>query len=241
MERKFTKIDNNNGCELIEVYNDHYMIIPFPAPEKKYSDNFVNLDIESWSENETIIKIPEKEYSKDIFYTVSSRVNKDKSVIEILDDVSDIYFKQKGKFLKFRGDLIEAMYLAFVGGKWSGEGETYDIEYNGENIEVKSYTPQKNTILISIEQIMQNSKKFAGMVRPDSGGISLKELVDQFKEDNPDFKSSLKRRYKNESDFWEKKYMVPKFHDVTNQVSESIKIESNVVSGKIEISIDVED
>lgn len=230
--------EENNNCKLLNFGNRDFILLPIKYDEQSNLKNYINLNIEKWSDNQTIIEISDVEYSKDIFYTISNRLEEGMTLIKILDDISELYLKYKTKYMKFRGDLTEAMFLAFVGGKWINDGETFDIEYNDEYYEVKSFSRQKKTIIISIEQLQQNTRKVAYPIIPDQEGYSIMELSKIISGDNPEFSRYLSAKYGNDDQINSRKYAKVDYFDITDQLNKEIKFSDKIVSGKLEISIE---
>ncbi len=228
-----------NGCKWMSYINDEYFVVPKPLSENTDLNNYINMTIDKYDDESTFIKMESSEYTEDVFMTIARRIHKDYSLQRILDDISEIYLKIKSKYEKFRGDYAEAAYLAFVGGKSIPDGETFDIEHNGDYIEIKSYSPQSKTIIISLEQIRETSLKLAYPLIPDKNGKSILELAKIIENSNPEFSKKLISKYSSDSVNGTKKYARKHFADITDQLQFDINTSENVISGKLKIFINV--
>lgn len=239
MEETKIEIDgltDENGCMMFERLGKGFIIIPKPMPSQKELSDYVNINIFEFSEGETILEIENVEYLEDVYSLISKRIIEGKSITRILNDVSSLFLRTRSKLEKFRGDYAEAAYLAFVGGKWVPNNDIYDIEHDGKYIEVKSFSPQQKSVIISIEQLRSNTTKVAYPLRASDNGYTISELSELIKNDNPDFAAYLDETYKGDKQA-EKKYEKFDFENITDQLNFNSVLPDTIESGKLKVKI----
>lgn len=235
-----TSVEYKNGFEIYNTgdFKAHIIRVPYELPENAELSNYLNLEIKA-IEKETFIRMNETEYSLDIFNTISSKVNENNSLLKVLDDVSELYLKYKTKYLKFRGDLAEAIFLYKVGGQAIVDGETFDIKLDEKHIEVKSFSRQRKTIHISFEQLMQTSVKYAVPIIPDHNGMSIIELANTISNNNPEFSKSLIDKYEKDQKISSTKYEITIPIDISEQLKDIFNNNNKVLRAELEIYIEI--
>lgn len=119
----------------------------------------------------------------------------DCSTWEALILFNKVFTKNRPDILKFRGDLAEAIFMLQKGGIKLEDSVSADVVVNGELHEIKSFSPQKRTITISLQQANENTFKSAIELKLSNGGKTITEIA-QLLNDNK-FGSYLLETYKN--------------------------------------------
>lgn len=136
------------------------------------------------------------EYIDDIYEIIVQR--KDNDFERIFYELNEVFTLKKNiSWDKFRGDFGEALYLFFnKGTKSNNEFDTFDFfDENKEKIELKTYSKQKKTILISHEQLQQNVKLFIVPLEVDNNGKTILEVAKEINDQK--FGLELKNKYQN--------------------------------------------
>ena len=159
-----------------------------------------------------------------------------KNLYDSLIDLTKAFKKKRVNLLKFRGDLAEAIFILTVGGEKIYDGASADINLNGKMIEVKSYSPQKRTIHISLQQLNENTLKYAIEILLDNNGKTIIDIANSIKF-NSTFKEYLLSMY-SKTIFEDLKYklITPK---LINNILPKITIsDKRIISANFEIQID---
>lgn len=150
--------------------------------------------------------------------------------------LSNEFKKEKQDYLKFRGDLAESIFIAqnFNAIKIF-EGASADIKLNENLIEIKSFSSQKRSIIVSMLQANENTIKYAIKLEVDINGESITTIANKFK-NNIEFKEYLIQKYKD-TPFDILKYKMTTPIDMTNKIPK-IKLTKNIISAFFTILID---
>lgn len=228
----------NEYCKFFS-YNDRDFILVDERLDTDFTiSKYKNFLIKRWEEDKTLVEILNTVYSDDIFDILSRKLEEGKSVINVISELSDLYMKNSVDYLKFRGDLGEALFLIEFGGKKITDGETYDIELDGKYIEVKSFSNQKKQITISLEQIKENSKVYAVPIEIDQDGLSILDMAEEISNSNPEFAEYIKNSYAKDDELSNRRYKKTIPFDVTEQIDRNIVMPNNVISAEFKISIE---
>lgn len=229
-------------CSLVTYdHKTFYILVYKEVPSSEELKPYKNIEVFKYWDDSTLLDFGENDYMEDLYEIINKKLTEGYSLIRIIDEVSELFLKSKSKLEKFRGDYAEAAYLAYEGGKPTVDGESFDIIHNDDYIEIKSYSTQQKTIIISIEQLRENTIKKAYPLIKDPDGHSIEDLINLIKDDHPRFANILKIRYENDNDLSTRKFEKRKFHDITDQLSFTEKIPDNIMSGKIKVFINVDD
>ncbi len=244
MEKHIEFEDRKNGIILLKEENNKYIVIekgvlPNDSDYKFENISWRNVEVVDNENNETIqgilIDIENDDYIEDIYSLLVNRKNDD--FYEIFINLNKIFeFKKSPSFEDFRGYVGEALFILNIGGRRTeNKYDTFDIFDNeGNLIEVKTYSNQKNTITISHEQLIQGAEIFIVPLINDNDGIDIIELSNLI--DDHDFGIEIKTKFKDT------KYCSYKFKNETPKPLEWIpevdeKLPKGINSAKYIMSI----
>ena len=240
---KIEQISEKGKVKLLFHNGRNFLLMPLQETENKKFFEYKNFKIQKWNENneeKTLVEFYDKEFRDDIFEIISSRINEGENLFTILNSLSFLLEKNKKNYLKLRGDFGEAIFLLKNGGTKAMDNETFDIVWKNKYVEIKTYSPQKRTIMITLKQIKENTLKFVVPIYNDSQGINILEISEKIKNTNPDFSNYLEKKYKKSSYLSELKFKICDPVDITNQIDKNIILPSNIVSAKFSIFINLE-
>lgn len=212
-------IENNGECLLITniKINDEYFVSSF----KNIKTGF--------HEGKTLLKA-----KTEILYAIAIFLNKNNfSIEEALINLDEELKRSKINYLKFRGDLAELIFLY----KWGGEiinNLTGDIVFEDKVYEIKSFSNQLKYVILSLQQLKEETEKIAIGLSINNDGYSMSNLIEKVS-NNQEFVSNLISKYSN-SILFKIKYSVDEIKNITNSLPK-IEFPNNVISGKLKIKI----
>lgn len=238
MQEKEIIIEKEN-IKLISDNNKYIIIVKDDLKEEDF-EKFKEITMwESYIDSERWILLDldfDQSMTQSIFYTIKELL-KSNNLLNSLHVLSKKFsFKTpKDKYLKFRGDYAEAAYLyKNPKARKLNDHETADINDEGEIIEIKSYSTQKNQVRISLKQIRENTTKLAFPLLNDTDGKNIIELSQSI--DDISFKEYLIDQYKN-TEYEHIKYTIDKdFLNINDQIKEFV-LPKNIIKADFVINI----
>ena len=236
------QVRENGNVTLLTFNNRFFILMPLQETNEARFSEYKEFKIKKWNEDngeiKTLIELNENEFVDEVFDIISDRINNGENIFNILHNLNKLLSKYKEDYLKLRGDVGEALFILNNGGVKADDSETFDIIWNKKYVEVKTFSPQKKTIDISLKQLEDQTLKYAVPIIQDSNGMNILELADIIDETNPDFASYIKNTYNDMSylGFLKFKNEIP--FDITSQLSDEIILPKNVVAAKFSIFIE---
>lgn len=240
MEYQFKVIKERFDCKLLSFEDREFILIPGETPDQKELKNYLNISVMNFSENETLIEVEGNDYMEDLFDIISKKIEQGLTITKILEDVSELFLKQKSKREKFKEDYSKAAYLSFEGGNAVPIGTKFNFNHGEKILEIKSYSPTKPSVMMTIDEIRTTAIKIAYELFESEDGLTIIDLSELIKDSNSEFSTYLKARYSEDPEFNDKKFGKGQFKDVTDQLAFGLNIPNNVLDGKLKIYIDVE-
>lgn len=159
---------------------------------------------------------------------------------EAVIEVEYMFSKTLKDFLKFRGDLAEAIVCYLWGAEKNiSDKDSTDLLYNGDKIEIKSISANTTQIEISKEQSDNRVDTYAVLLsqsKREEGGMSMVEIATNLKGGNSAFKTELLRKYLNTDIGTLNRYIVEEkqITNITHIVQNSITSE-HMISAKLRL------
>ncbi|WP_342268472.1 hypothetical protein [Spiroplasma endosymbiont of Aspidapion aeneum] len=227
-------------CHIVDPQTNENKLIIFEEEENTYiSSKFNKLSFIKFETNLSdkprrgMIVKGEEEIIKILY---NHMINMQSSIWEALIFMNHNFSWSKKEYKKFLGDFAEALFIHKIGGKKLFETSTADIIYNGQMIEVKSYSNQKKTITISDIQIKEKTIKYIVPLELSNDGLNIKQLAEKIKNIDPEFSYYLSERYSNDS-YNYLIYNIQEPINITKFLKYNIDLPKNFLSAKYEISI----
>lgn len=165
MKEEAKLLETYEKFKLYEFSGKLFMIFDNKFEKERINDyNFPNIDVRenvSGSSN-TYVNLNDNELTNSLLEYINNELNEEKDVFDLLNSLSNNFLKVQSDNKKFRGDVGELLYLKYYGGKkWLFEGSFDIVDKDDNTIEVKSFSTPRNQITISLQQLEDESRKFA--------------------------------------------------------------------------------
>ena len=126
-----------------------------------------------------------------IFLLLENTVENFMKIVDLFEGLTSVDYK------KLRGDFAEAYIVSITKGtKIPGE-QKFDIEVNGEYLEVKSYSSSNNKITIKNSQIKESVKIIGTSLSMSNEGKSIIEIANEISNIDSNFSEELILKYSN--------------------------------------------
>ncbi len=232
-----------NNVKLLKFGERYFILMPlqFVEDSTQYNEykkiNIVKWKEEGTSEYLTLIEFLDDEFIFEIFDIISSTLSEEDNIFSILNRLNNFLSKDNSDYLKLRGDIGEALFLMNIGGKKTDDSETFDIILGDQYIEVKTYSPQARTINISLQQLQENTLKYAVPIYSDQEGMSIRDMAKEIESTNSEFYQYIMDTYKDNQYLSTLKFKNEKPFEITNQLKGDIVLPDYVISAHFKVNI----